>query len=433
MSKRNRAIAGAWKAISIGLIVGVLSPSLAWSQATANAEGAGSNVSAGSTENWWDRLIPPTSMANDAARVDLHGYGSWAWADTDGNPYLGGTADSAFDVITGGLLVSAKAFDRLAINAQLSADTREGDSDISLERAFAEWTFADWLKLRGGRLPHPIGIYSEVLNVGTTRPFFDLPQGVYGPTGTTTLSYDGAGLTGSIIFHDWELIYDAYAGKAIDKFAAPYVVDITGNIPGPGSVVVTDAHDTFGGRLQILPPIEGLTVGVSAYRAEIDSSPGLRVERIVYGAQFEFARENYSLRAEYYKQEADEYKTNADNAYVMGTIRPLALLPLGESATFFDRIELSALWTLYKIRRVDPVPPGFPLPVRTPKQLKNHREWAVGLNYWFTPTFVARAEYHRIYDNVFAHEGSTLLAKLGPPRDLDNQTQLVKVGLDFSF
>jgi hypothetical protein len=420
-----------WKAISIALCIAASDFAAAWAEESPNANASG-GASVVAAEHWWDRYVPPTSLTGDVGRVDLHGFGSWAFADTDGNPYLGGTASSAWDVISGGLLVSAKAFDRLWINAQFNGDTREGNDNITIQRAFVQWTFADWLKLRGGRSPHPIGIFSEVLNVGTTRPFFDLPQGVYGPTGTTTLSYDGLGLTGSIMIADWEVLYDVYGGKAQAKFAAPYIASFFPVPPVPGSVVTSDEKDTAGGRIQILPPIDGLTVGVSAFRGEIDGSlPGTKVERVVYGAQFEFKREDYSLRAEYYKQEADGYKTNADAAYVMGTIRPFGLIPVGDIATLLDRFEIAAQWNMFHIRRVDPG--GGLFPVATPKQLKNHDEWAVGLNYWFTPTFVARAEYHRIYDNIFAHDGATLATKLGPPRTLDNDTQLVKIGLDFSF
>jgi len=295
---------------------------------------------------------------------------------------------------------------------------------------FAEWTFADWLKIRGGRSPHPIGIYSEVLNVGTTRPFFDLPQGVYGPAAVTTESYDGIGATGLLVLGGWEFAYDVYGGTAELQFAAPYAVPLTGTIPNPGSVFTIDADDTVGGRLQIMPPIDGLTLGFSAYSSTVDRALGTKAERLVYGAQFEFEREFYSLRAEYYKQETDEFDADADAGYVMGTIRPFGLIPVGDLTTLLDRLELAAQYNVYAFREIHPAP-GIPIP--TPKQLKNHREWAVGLNYWFTPTFVARAEYHMILDNIFAHDGTTLLAKLGPPRDLDNETQLVKVGLEFSF
>jgi len=430
VSRGSRALERILKTISIAIVVTASSPSSARAEEAAGADAPSESVDASSTGNWWDQMIPPTSLTGDLGRVDLHGFGSWAFADTNGNPYLGGTASSSWDNIAGGVLVSAQAFERLWINAQISADTREGDSDLSLERMFVQWTFADWLKIRGGRSPHPIGIYSEVLNVGTTRPFFDLPQGVYGPTGTTTLSYDGAGVTGSIVIKDWEFAYDVYGGEAEAQFAAPYVVAVTGPIPTPGSIVNVTSPDTVGGRLQIMPPIDGLTLGLSAYTTQAEGTVSTHFERIVYGGQFEFERENYSLRAEYYKQEADEFKTNADAGYVMGTVRPFGLIPVGEIGTLLDRIEIAAMYNVYAIHRVEPAP-GFPIP--TPKQLKNHREWAVGLNYWFTPTFVARAEYHMVMDNIFAHEGATLLNKLGPPRDLDNETQLVKVGLDFSF
>jgi hypothetical protein len=45
---------------------------------------------------------------------------------------------------------------------------------------FAEWRFSDALRLHAGRMKHPFGIYSEIFDVGTLRPFYTLSQSVYG-------------------------------------------------------------------------------------------------------------------------------------------------------------------------------------------------------------------------------------------------------------
>ena len=417
-----RSISGKVRTIAVVAGISVLAALSSQAEEDPAAQSERSN-GAVSEREWWDELIPPTSMTGNLGRVDLHGFGSWAYADTDGNPYLGGTASSSFDNVDGGLVIIASAFERLRIQTQISAESSSGNSNLTLERAFAEWTFTDWLKLRGGRTPHPIGIYSEVLDIGTTRPFFDLPQGVYGPVGVTGESYDGAGVTGTFVLGDWEISYDAYGGSNNIEFSTPYAVVLTGPVPNPGSVFDAQDRHLAGGRIRIATPIDGLEVGVSAYRSEINRSAGTTAERVVVGGQFEFARENYSLRGEYYRSETDEFESNSDNAYAMATLRPFAFFDIGNVNTLLDRLEVAGLWTISDVR-------AFILPAA--KQTKKHREWAVGLNYWFTPSFVARAEYHVANDNLFAHDGAVLLSKLATG-DLDNETQLVKVGLQFSF
>ena len=71
------------------------------------------------------------------------------------------------------------------------------NQDVELDYAFAEWFVSDALKIRMGRVKHPFGLYGEIFDVGTLRPFYLLPQSIYGPNGFTAKAYNGVGLTGN--------------------------------------------------------------------------------------------------------------------------------------------------------------------------------------------------------------------------------------------
>ena len=124
-------------------------------------------------------VAPLTSSAVDVGggKLSVNGNGSWAYQRTNQNLYLA-DSDGDYDAAMFDLLLSARPADDLVLSAQLGFDQEE----VGLEWAFAEWRFADALRLRIGKVKQPLGNYMELQHVGTARPFFTLPSSVYGPT-----------------------------------------------------------------------------------------------------------------------------------------------------------------------------------------------------------------------------------------------------------
>ncbi len=93
-------------------------------------------------------------------------------------------------------------------------------------------TFSQKLKLRAGKVKQPFGISAEVFDVGTRRPFFELPQAVYGPIGLVGESYKGIGFTGSFdVQGGWGLAYDLYGGGQEHKeYVAPEAGRLTSDV-----------------------------------------------------------------------------------------------------------------------------------------------------------------------------------------------------------
>ena len=164
-------------------------------------------------------LVTSGSVAAGAGAdaVEIHGYGGWAYGrnDAEGVTYLASSHEGEADYVNLALAFVSHASDRVYINAQVWWEAEPGEEEKALvDYAFGEWRFSDALRLRMGQVKHPYGIYTEVFDVGTIRPFFWLAQSVYGPTGTVAESYHGLGLTGSgFADSGLEFEYDLYAGE----------------------------------------------------------------------------------------------------------------------------------------------------------------------------------------------------------------------------
>ena len=62
--------------------------------------------------------------------------------------------------------------------------------------------------------------------------------------------------------------------------------------------------------------------------------------------------------------------------------------------------------------------------------LAEHKEWAIGLNYWFNYNFVIKLSYHKVDGNIFAvPETVTEIVQDG----FEEETHLFVLGTQFSF
>ena len=63
-----------------------------------------------------------------------------------------------------------------------------------------------------------------------------------------------------------------------------------------------------------------------------------------------------------------------------------------------------------------------------------HQETAFGVNYWFNPSFVVRLDVHQVDGNRFAFVDTPEQVLEALTTDsLDDQTQLIVLGAQFSF
>lgn len=363
-------------------------------------------------------------------KVEIHGFGGWAYGVTDGFVALLGDDDGKYDNAEFALNVSAQASDRLSIVAQVFLDSEVADTDggaeAELDYAFAEWFFSDALKLRMGRIKHPFGLYGEIFDVGTLRPFYLLPQSIYGPNGFTAKAYNGVGLTGTRGgVGGWGLQYDVYAGQIEGDFELPGLLLLDPELFLESNLSLGfRVEDTVGLRLNVLTPIDGFTLGISAYRGdeEVGDNFVSTDVRETYLFHLEYLTDRWSIRSEWGEFEHKDVFINRGGylevAYMVDDRWQLAARADDwevEYPDFPDSV-VSAL--------VSPIVP----------QLMEHQELALGVNYWVATDFVLRVNYHWIDGNRFAFFGSSEeIAQALESGRLEDQTELFVFGAQFSF
>lgn len=369
---------------------------------------------------------PAAAQGGLLSGLEIHGFGGWAYAETDGLSYGLGDSDGRYDNAEFALNVSAHPSDRLSLVAQVYFESNDDDAndekDAELDYVFAEWFVSDALKLRIGRVKHPFGIYGEVFDVGTLRPFYLLPQSIYGPNGFTAKAYNGAGITGRHTWSsDWGLQYDLYVGEIEGDFEIPGLLTTVDELfAEPNVSLGFTVEDTIGARLNLLTPIDGLTVGVSAYSG--DETVGIDIitpnTRDTYLGHVEYLGDRWAARAEWgtleHKDSFDQEGGYLEMSYKVTDHWELAVR--GEDWELeYPGIDFSTL------------PPILP-------RLMEHQDLGFGVSYWFSPSFVVRLNVHETDGNRFAFVDTPeeVLAAL-TTGELDDQTELIILGAQFSF
>ncbi len=353
-------------------------------------------------------------------KIDIHGFGGWAYGKTDGHKYGLADEDGEYDNAEFALNVSAKPVEKLSIVAQMRLESGGTEQQAELDYAFAEWAFSDAARVRMGRVKHPFGIYGEVFDVGTVRPFYSLPASLYGANGFTARAYNGAGVTGTLPVGAWSIQYDVYGGQIEGDFETPGLLSTAEQYFAEPSITFGySVEDSLGGRLNITTPVEGLVFGASSYsgQAHTDLSEIDEARRDVYAGHVEYAVDRFAIRSEMgHLKNGNDF--TVDSGYVETSYR------LG------DKWQIAARWDQLDVH-VDvnfaKLPAIFP-------QLLDHREAALGISYWFSPNMVVRGSVHRVKGNRFAFPdtGAEVVTALTTGK-LEPETNMVVLGAQFSF
>jgi hypothetical protein len=294
-----------------------------------------------------------------------------------------------------------------------------------MDYVFGEYKFADAARLRVGNVKQPFGIYTEIFDVGTLRPFATAPQSIYGPGGMIGKSYSGLGLTGSLFAsRAWGLDYDVYGGglETLEEDTPLQVLTQGTDTVGKALNFATSRtfRDVLGGRLVIRTPLDGLAFGASTYTGTRPLTRGTVAKdwrRTVSGAHAEFVNDAWILRAETAK-ERDESNFSATGSY-------------GEAAyRLTDHWQLAGTYGKFNTTLESASAANI---ARAPSLL-DHQETAAGINYWFSPNLVLKTSYSTVKGNRFSHpDPTTRLRSIAESGALLNQTNAVLVSGHLSF
>lgn len=355
-----------------------------------------------------------------ADRIQLNGFGNWFAAWSDGpNQYSGATPDGTYDNIEAILSLRIELAEDFHAVVQPFVGKHqgldeEGETEVELELAFLSWQVTDHQRLRLGRLRLPFGYYTEVFDSGVSRPFFNLPQSIYGPAHFVSESIDGGGFNGHFdLGSTWSLTYDLYAGSIDFDLLETHECALDDGICELESTL----DDVVGGRL-FFESGGGLGVGLGIYRGK-SSEPGEEEEdtRTSYGAFLAYTGDRIWLRAELARGEGDLEGESSTGAYL-------------EAAYFVtEKIQLAARWESLE----DDIEPEEELELAPFGSLLDHGEVALGVNYWPRPNIVFKLSYHQVDDNHLAVAEDFLEAASAGELVLDDRTEVIAFAASYSF
>lgn len=350
--------------------------------------------------------------------VAIHGFGGWAYGKTDNeNQYLVGNEDGNYDNVNFSLNISANPYERLSVYFQGGYNERSGGDDVVLDYAFAEWYFTDALILRAGKVKAPFMIYTEIYDVGTLRPFFTLPPGVYHELAAE--AYKGLGVTGSLYTSNgWGILYDLYGG-GLDLQPNPVFNPQELTFDSFTPVV----SDMIGGRLTIQTPLDGLSFGLSSYtgdvefeiNGEVPENDPFKDHYTIFGASAEYLSDRWWIRSEYLTQK-DSPIIEIDVVYVEAAYK---ITEHWQAAARYEVADFNI---------------NIPEAQIFPESFFEHEDVALGINYWLNPNLVFKLSYHIVNGNRFANpeKAEDFLADL-QKGSFDETTNLISFGVQFSF
>lgn len=227
-------------------------------------------------------LVASAAHAVEFHGVEVSGFASLGYVNSSHNEYLAeGSVDGSWQLNDVALNFGYQATDRLRFATQIYAsnlgnageDARYEDEFLAptyswknggaaLDLIFAQYTVADELGVRVGRVKQPFGLYNEVRDIDAVRGSATLPQAVYD---NRSREYDFA-VNGAAIYGSVGL----GKGGAFDYHLFGGTLDVPLNGPVANqyttpefALTSVDVDLVYGGQIMWSPPVDGLRVGAS--------------------------------------------------------------------------------------------------------------------------------------------------------------------------
>ncbi len=202
----------------------------------------------------------------DGREVQIHGFASQGFVHTDENNWLTmQTSDVGSGEFTDfGVNASTQLTDKFRTGAQLYDRNLGalGRWRPSLDWGYADYKFANWFGLRGGKVKTTVGLYNDTQDLDFLRTFVLLPQSMY-PTDLrdATIAHEGGDVYGTfpVARNLGSASYTVYAGHRSDSIYSgyPYLLSQF------GTHFTSFGGLQYGGDLRWHTPLKNLLVGAS--------------------------------------------------------------------------------------------------------------------------------------------------------------------------
>jgi hypothetical protein len=349
-----------------------------------------------------DPVAPPAPEQH----LVVHGYLSQAYVKSDGHQVIGIGKDGTADYRRAAILFRASLTTSDALVLQFAqrrlgeSPTMQVEPDVKVDWAFYEHRFGSATRFRVGRMPVPLGIFSDIRYVGTLLPFYRAPYNYYQEGSFTSENLDGAHLS-----HTFGA--GAPVSMDVNAFAGAYTTTESYN----GGVNRAKAQNVFGGAAWIGTPIDGLRFGIGGSRHDVKNTILTANHRDNWSnwiASGELVRTRFRLVSEYSHNAFRDAGFKKRNIYAYAGVGLTSKL---RAHAAYDDGDAS----LRLGGKVYALPQQF-------------TDAALGLSYGLRPDVVAKAEYHWNQARLIEDKPSTLNPAASPFK-----TQYFIVSLSASF
>ncbi len=264
-------------------------------------------------------LFPGSVLALEAGGVDIHGFISQGFIVSEDYEYLThNSKKGSFEYNEIGINFSKDLTDRLRLGIQLfSRDLGDvGNNTISIDWAYGDYRVKDWLGIRVGRIKLPMGLYNETRDIDMLRTNVVMPQSIYGDLlRDSVIAANGVGVYGNIdLSRLGSLEYQLVAGSMNIDNENGFEKYFNSRSKGMFFIDGTSDSDiAYAGGIRWNTPLEGLSLGASAFSNTVDSpvliGGALKGENssdnFVYTVSAEYLWGNLTVAAEYQQFEIE--------------------------------------------------------------------------------------------------------------------------------
>ncbi len=342
-----------------------------------------------------------SAIAYEVEGVDIHGFISQGFLRSNDYNYLSNKSkDGSLEYNEMGINFSRQLNDKLRIGVQLfSRDIgNAANNKITLDWAYADYRYKDWLGLRVGKIKLPMGLHNETRDMDMLRTPIVLPQGIYMDIVRDNLiATSGAGIYGHYEFSGFgDINYQLIIGVLPTDSEGGVVKYLNDASQSSFNGVINGdlgADTSFAGALWWETPLEGLRAGYSYFHSPSDGP--LLIAGVIQ-TTWEMVNVYHILSAEYTWDKlvlAAEYMERATESHIIpvGVRRKTTSQSYYVSASyaFNDLFTLGAYYSILYFNKDDK--DGNTLPVK-------HKAWekdlALTLRFDINSYWVFKIEGH---------------------------------------
>lgn len=223
-------------------------------------------------------LTAGSAFAAELGDVDIHGFISQGYMQTNENNFLADTQDGTFEFNEMGINFTTWLLPGLRAGVQLFAKDLGpvGNDEIKVDWAYGDYRYKEWLGIRAGILKIPYGFYNETRDVDLLRTSIFLPQSVYAENfRDPSVKMKGGGVYGDISMgKGGTLTYKAQFGTLnVSNDGGTARSAEGGAFSGGISLDVNgiDVEQKYVAQLQWATPLEGLRIGASVTDTKLET------------------------------------------------------------------------------------------------------------------------------------------------------------------